>query len=319
MTSPRIVSLVPSATETVARLGLAGALVGRSHVCLDPPSVRHAPVLTRLRLAGETSRAIHDAVRARLAEGLSIYDVDLEGLRAAAPTHLLVQDQCAVCAVTPSDLEAAIAAWLDPKPLLVRLSPHQLADVWRDIETIGAATGRADAARSLTRELSHRLSDLAETPGINRDRLRVACVEWIDPVMIAGHWVPELVRLAGGFPVLSGTGQPSRVVSLEALAATRPDVVVVQPCGFDLDTARREWRRAPSLRAAIAGWRDARGAPVRVALCDGERFFNRPGPSLVDSAELLAEILRSAPGRAGAWSWAETSDGARPKDVEPKP
>jgi iron complex transport system substrate-binding protein len=134
------------------------------------------------------------------------------------------------------------------------------------------------------------LSDLAEAIGSVGDRPRVACVEWLDPLMIAGHWVPELVRLAGGIPLLTETGSASRTVDLETLRQSRPDLIVVQVCGFDLEQTRREWNAQPDLAQAFHGWQDAAGDPVRVAFTDGDAYFNRPGPRLVDSAELLAEI-----------------------------
>jgi len=314
MTLPRIVSLVPSATEIVYRLGLGDALVGRSHACNFPPEARALPVLTRPQLASTSSRGVHDEVRSLLAAGLAVFDVDLEALRALEPTHLVVQDQCSVCAVSPADLETALAGWLaGRKPELIRLAPHQLSDVWADITTLGAALDRPEAARLLRDELSFRLSDLAEAVGIHREKPRVACIEWLDPVMIAGHWVPELVRLAGGVPILAAVGAPSPTVELEALERAAPDIVVLQPCGFDLELGRAAWDEASSLRDALGRWRDARGQPVRVALADGDAFFNRPGPRLVESAELLAEILHPASARpALPGRWVELPAGSRP-------
>jgi iron complex transport system substrate-binding protein len=297
----RIISLVPSATETVCRLGLAGALVGRSHVCNFPREVTSLPILTRPELAKTSSLGIHKEVRARLSEGLAIFDVDLEKVRALAPTHLLVQDQCSVCAVSPTDLEQALAEWLDPAPVLVRLAPHQLADVWADIETIGLALGKDAAAAKLCQTLSHRLSDLAEAAGKTQAtmpgetaRPRVACIEWLDPIMIAGHWVPELIRLAGGEPVLARTGGPSATVQLAELEQASPDIIVVQPCGFDLPATQKEWAAHPHLHTAFSSWHGSDGLPVRVALADGDAYFNRPGPRLVESAEVLGEILHPA-------------------------
>ena len=290
----RIISLVPSATETIYWLGLGDALVGRSHVCNYPPSAKALPILTRPELSRSSSRGIHDEVRARLSEGLAIFDLDLDRLRTLAPTHLLVQDQCSVCAVSPSALEGALADWLDPAPTLLRLAPHHLADVWRDIDSIGRVLDCAPAARALRENLSHRLSDLAEATGLLRfatGRPRVACIEWLDPLMIAGHWVPELVRLAGGQPVLAQTGGPSRVIDLAELEAAQPDVLVVQPCGFDLAATRTEWTKHSALAAAVESWSTTRGTPVRIALADGDAYFNRPGPRLVESAEVLAEIF----------------------------
>lgn len=291
MSSLRIVSLVPSATETVVRLGLGSALVGRSHACNFPPEVEGLPALTRPRLAERSSQGIHDEVRARLADGLALFDVDLEQLRALAPTHLLLQDQCGVCAVSPRDLETALAAWLGHRPEVVRLAPHQLADVWRDIESIGHALGRSGRAEALTKDLSHRLSDLAEAVGKDEERPSVACIEWLEPILIAGHWVPELVRLAGGRPVLAETGAPSREVSLETLRESAAEVWLLQPCGFDLPTVRSAWQAAAALRGAARLVEAPGSPPQRIALCDGDAYFNRPGPRLVESAELLAEVL----------------------------
>ncbi len=301
MASPRIVSLVPSATETVFRLGAGDGLVGRSHACDFPPAATSRPALTRPRLGETSSRGIHDELRGLLARGLAIFDLDLEALRALGPTHLIVQDQCSVCAVAPSDLEAGLAEWLGEKPTLVSLSPHTLHDVWRDLETIGQAIGRGDRATALRRELATRLSELVERIGHPPQRPRVACLEWLDPPMIAGHWVPELVRLAGGEPLLGRSGGASLTISTDELIAAAPEVVLVQACGFDLERTRHAWQQATALRAALAeGGASGSGPTPRVVLCDGDAYFNRPGPRLVDSAELLGEVLHPQPGARGA-------------------
>jgi iron complex transport system substrate-binding protein len=302
MARPRIVSLVPSATETLYRLGTGDDLVGRSHGCDYPIEARVLPALTRPRLTTTSSRGIHDEVRARLADGLAIYDIDLEQLRSLEPTHLLVQDQCSVCAVSPADLESALAEWLGAKPALVSIAPHQLGDVWRDIETIGQAIGRSERASSLRRQLAERLSGLVET--LSRGsiesgstaksstqtiwRPRVACIEWLDPLMIAGHWIPELVRIAGGDPLFGEVGGASKTIGVSALMAAAPDVLVLQVCGFDLAETERAWAIRGPLRAALDAMS---GRRPRVFLTDGDAFFNRPGPRLVESAEILAEIL----------------------------
>lgn len=287
----RIVSLVPSATETVFALGAGDQLVGRSHVCDFPEAARAQPVLTTPKLAAASSRGIHDEVRARLTAGLAIYDVDLEQLRALAPTHLLVQDQCSVCAVSPAELTGALTAWLGTPPELVSFAPHQLADVWRDLETIGAAIGRHAEARALRTQLAWRLSDLVEQSPhpAGEAPLRVACVEWLDPLMLAGHWVPELVRLAGGQPILARTGGPSLTVSAEILAAEKPDVLLLQICGFDLEASASAWDAAQPLRRDLSR---RLGADVPVLLADGNAYFNRPGPRLVEAAARLASSLR---------------------------
>ncbi len=315
MSIPRIVSLVPSATEAVFGLGLGDALVGRSHVCDWPAEAKQSPALTRPRLEETSSRGIHDELRAHLSEGLAIYDIDLDALRRLAPTHLLVQDQCSVCAVSPSDLEAALAEWLGQKPTLVRLSPHGLADVWEDLQRIGDALGRGERARELRFELTDRLTELVERVGAPARRPRVACIEWLDPIMIAGHWVPELVHLAGGEPVLAKTGGASTTVDFDALAHAEPDLIFIECCGFDLEASRAQWHAQAELRAALRDWVDERmraaatdvGISVpRIVLTDGDAFFNRPGPRLVESAEILAEAL---------WHGAENHRIARPGEA----
>lgn len=292
----RIVSLVPSATETVFRLGAGDHLVGRSHVCLYPTEATALPALTQVKLGAESSRGIHDEVRARLSEGLALYDVDLDRLRQLEPTHLLVQDQCSVCAVSPADLETALREWFGKAPEVVALAPHQLIDVWADIERVGNAVGRAAEARQLCADLAGRLSDLVESSVPSAPRPRVACVEWLEPLMIAGHWVPELVRLAGGEPVLAETGGASTTVDVKTLAQAQPDVLIIQICGFDLAASRRAWTQAEGLRAELArAFGDGRPA-IPIFLTDGDAYFNRPGPRLVDSAEIVAALLNEVSG-----------------------
>lgn len=300
MPTPRIVSLVPSATEAVFRLGLGDALVGRSHVCDWPREAQRCPALTRPRFEETSSRGIHDELRANLEAGLAIYDIDLETLRRLAPTHLLVQDQCSVCAVSPSDLEAALSEWLGQEPILVRVSPHDLADVWGDLQRIGDALGAREQARQLRLELSDRLTALVERIDVPERRPKVACVEWLDPLMIAGHWVPELVHLAGGDPVLAKTGGASTTIDLDELIQAEPDLIFVECCGFDLEASKVQWQAQDALRGALRDWVDARTRAAakdrtirlpRIVLTDGDAFFNRPGPRLVESAEILAEAL----------------------------
>ncbi|MFK7898648.1 MAG: cobalamin-binding protein [Myxococcota bacterium] len=315
---PRIVSLVPSATETVFRLGMGDALVGRSHVCDWPEAARSRPALTRPRLESTSSRGIHDELRSHLAEGLAIYEIDLEALRDLRPTHLLVQDQCSVCAVSPSDLEAALAEWLGEKPTLVRLAPHRLDDVWEDLQRIGDALGCGDRANRLRLEINQRLAELsaqvATNKNIRTEPPRVACIEWLDPLMVAGHWVPELVRLAGGEPVLAASGGPSTTLSTRALIEADPDLIFVECCGFDLEASQSHWQEQSDLRSELRDWLEAkrsaednqhstpatrqgeeRESPSRIVLSDGDAFFNRPGPRLVDSAEILAEAIWGKP------------------------
>ena len=284
----RIVSLLPSATEIVAALGLEGQLVGRSHQCDFPAGVAALPVLsaTKVDLDG-TSRDIDGRVNAIIAEGVSVYRVDAELLRSLKPDVILTQTQCAICAVTPADLEEALHQWMGPGPELVSLAPNDLGDVWGDLRRVGAALGVEARAETVVAELQARLSAIRERVGDAR-RPTVGAIEWIEPLMAGGNWMPELIETAGGTSLFATAGQHSPWLEWAALAAADPEVILLLPCGFTIAqsladlpllTARPEWA---GLRAVREG---------RVFVIDGHHYFNRPGPRLVESAEMIAEIL----------------------------
>ena len=287
--SPRVASLVPSATEIVAALGLADSIVARSHECDWPPQVARAPACTRARIdASLPSGAIHEEVGALLAAALSLYDLDTDVLRAARPSHIVTQDRCAVCAVDLPVVEAAAARFLDAPVGIVSLAPARLGDVWDDIARVGAALG-VDA-RPLCERLRGRVAAIAgRASGVARKR--VVTVEWTDPPMTAGNWVPELVTLAGGIDLLGADGGHSPRIAFEAVAAADPDAIVLMPCGYDLTRTLADGR-ALMADPAWAGLRAARDGAVYAT--DGSAFFNRPGPRLVESLEILAEILHPA-------------------------
>lgn len=285
----RIASLLPSTTEIACALGFQAGLVGRSHECDHPPGVEALPVLTQAKLdAAAPSRAIDASVRALVAEGLSVYRVDAERLRELAPDVILTQDQCEVCAASLGDVERALESWLGERPRLVSLRPKSLGDVFADLQRVATALGAPERGERLAVELANRIADVGERTGRLRDRPRVACIEWIDPPMAAGHWMPELVTLAGGRALCAEPGAPSRWITLAELAAADPDAVVVLPCGFDLARTRREMHAL----AARPEWRELRAVREgRAFLADGHALMNRPGPRLVESLEVLAEIL----------------------------
>ncbi|MEH2112276.1 cobalamin-binding protein [Nostoc sp.] len=285
----RIVSLIPAGTETLAALGLVNAIVGRSHECDYPPEIYNRPICTQARLnSNASSSQINDEVNKLLQSALSIYEIKTDVLEQLQPTHILTQDQCDVCAVSLHEVEKAVATLVDSKPQIISLQPNILQDVWTDIERVGNIFG-VDSVKVLenlearVKICHHRIQGLSlhELP-------TVACIEWTDPLMIAANWIPELVNLAGGQSLFCATGQPSPVLPWETLLTTNPDVIVFMPCGFDLNrtrqeaqllTQRPEWGK---LHATEAG---------RVYITDGNSYFNRPGPRLVDSLEILAEIL----------------------------
>ncbi|MGK2908435.1 MAG: cobalamin-binding protein [Sphingobium sp.] len=283
----RIVSLLPSATEIAVALGFGDALVGRSHECDWPVGVEGLPSITASKLAkGLTSGEIELRVQEIVKSGLSVYEVDGHRLRDLHPDVILTQTQCAVCAVTPADLEDAIAAWTGREPVLISLAPDDMADVWGDFARVGAALGATEQAQEVVAQLQGRM-DAIRTAVAGRPKPLVAAIEWMDPLMVAGNWVPELIEIAGGTSVLATPGQHSPWVEWEQLTAADPDVIVLMPCGFRIPRALEE---LPTLAADLR-WQALRAVQAgEVYATDGQYFFNRPGPRLVESAEILAEI-----------------------------
>ncbi len=286
---PRIVSLIASATEIVCTLGFEDQLVGRSHECDYPASVQRLPVCTQPKFDPDgTSYEIDQRVKAIVQEGLSVYRVDGEKLRELEPDVIVTQSHCEVCAVSLRDVERAVCAWLRACPKLVSLAPNGLADVWTSIEQVADALQIRERGSEVIRDLQARMRTIAERAHDVADRPRVACIEWIDPLMAAGNWMPEMVEMAGGANVFGIAGTHSPWMTWEQLCAADPNVLILLPCGFDIARTRRdlpmlanrpEW---PNLRAV-------RGR--RVFLADGNQYFNRPGPRLVESLEILAELL----------------------------
>lgn len=285
----RIVSLLPSATEIAAALGLEGNLVGRSHECDFPPAVAVLPVCTSTKLEkGLTAQGIEDRVKGIVEKGLSVYDVDAALLGSLAPDVILTQAQCAVCAVTPADLEEALAAWVGTPPVLVSLAPDDLGDVYGDLERVAAACGVPERAPAAIARMQ---AGIAALPPPLPVRPRLLAVEWTRPLMVAGNWVPELVRAAGADPVLADAGVHSHWIEFEAVAAADPDIIAFMPCGYQLA------QTLPEARALLAEppWRDLRAVREgRAFAVDGHHLFNRPGPRLVESAEVLACLVHGA-------------------------
>lgn len=288
MSGLRIASLLASATEIVCALGARDDLVARSHECDFPPDVADLPAVTAPKLDTALPSALIDReVKALLEQALSVYTVEADALRALTPDIIVTQTQCEVCAVSESDVVAALASWTGSRPRIVSLRPDGLSDVYADIERVAAAIGRVDSGAALVASMEQRLDRVA-VRAASLPKPRVACIEWIEPLMAAGNWMPELVALAGGINLFGEAGRHSPWLTVEAVVAADPDLIVVLPCGFDIPrsraelpalTARPDWQR---LRAVCEG---------RVYLVDGNQYFNRPGPRLADSAEILAEIL----------------------------
>jgi iron complex transport system substrate-binding protein len=294
---PRVISLIASATEIVCALGLEGQLVGRSHECDFPESVKRLPVCTEPKFNVEgSSYEIDQRVKGVLQEGLSVYRVHADLLRQLRPDVIVTQSHCEVCAVSQRDVERAVCDWLGTRPQVVSLAPNALADVWDSIRQVAAALGARERGEELIHELQKRMAAIAERAQALADRPTVAFVEWIDPLMAGGNWMPELIALAGGVNLFGEAGKHSPWMTWEELRQRDPEVIFVAPCGFDLVRTRHEMatltRRSdwPELRAVRAG---------RVYLADGNQYFNRPGPRLVESLEILVEALHPEAFRFG--------------------
>ena len=297
MSGPRVVSLLASATEIVCALGLRDSLVARSHECDFPDDVAHLPAVTETKIAHHRpSAAIDREVRTIVEQGLSVYRVDAERLRALEPDVIVTQTQCEVCAVSFKDLEEALADWTGATPHVVPLAPYALADVWRDVERVAGALSVPDKGRSLVSGFQARIDAIAAKARSLPARPRVACVEWIDPLMAAGNWVPELVELAGGENLFGTPGVHSLWLEWDALQAANPDIILVLPCGFGIPRIREEM---PAL-TRLPGWESLTAVKTgHVYLLDGNQYFNRSGPRLVESLEILAEVLHPQAFRFG--------------------
>ena len=271
----RVVSLVPAATEMVYALGAVEQLVAVTHDDDYPPAVRSVTRITRSTIpAGASAREIDAQVREAGARGETTFHLDGDALRAARPDVILGQTLCAVCAVTLQSLPAKV----ERDPLHVPLDGSTLEGMFDDLRRVAAALGRDDTAARVIKDLRDRLAVVAHAVA-GLPRPRVACLEWLDPLFNAGHWVPEQVRIAGGEDVLGSAGERSREILWDDVLAARPEIVIAMPCGWDAPRAAREAEALGPIRGA------------RVIGVDGAAYFSRPGPRLVDGVELLASIF----------------------------
>jgi len=278
----RIVSLVPHATELLFALGLGDDVVAVTHECDFPLEVLELPRVTRDVLpAGLSAAEIDAAVRERTEHGKAIYELDEDRLEDLEPDLIVTQELCAVCAVSYDDV-VEVAERIATAPRVISLDPKTLGEAMGDIRTIAQATGVRDAALELVTRQRARI-DAVRRAVKDADPVRVAAIEWLDPVFIAGHWTPQIIELAGGADVLGFAGEHSEQSTWETVAAARPEVVVVMPCGYDAERSREEaLRYAAELRGV--------GARRTVAV-DAAAYFSRPGPRLVDGLELMAHVL----------------------------
>lgn len=293
---PRVATFLASATELVCALGLRDKLVGVSHECDHPLGIEELPRLTRSRVAAPTSRAVHDKVEDLVRQAMALYEVDLEALKQAAPDVLVTQDLCAVCAVGLEDVRRAASEVLAKDVTIVSLAPRRLDDVWDDLVRLGEVLGLgmtaqaiANGFRSRVDRVAGRMSEAAAKEG----RPRVLAIEWLDPVMVAGLWMPDLIERAGGEPLVGKAGEDGEV--LEATEGVEPEVVLIKPCGFSLEQTLGELGvsgpRSPGHEDTPIAALRRRWPKARWYAADGNAYFNRSGPRLVESLEILAACV----------------------------
>jgi iron complex transport system substrate-binding protein len=295
----RIISLLASATETVAALGCLDQMVGRSHECDYPPEVATLPIVSTVQIDTSASSAEIDAQVRQIAQkmhepedpalkALSIYAIDVAKLQELRPDVIFTQTQCEVCAVSERDVTQAIAQLTGLQPRVVSLSPYRLRDVWEDILRVGQVLGKRDQAHALVEQCQQRLTNLALQTAAFGFKPRVALLEWLDPLMGTGSWTPELVAYAGGEHLFGEAGRHSTRLTWEMLQAADPDVIILAPCGYGLE---RTMEDVPLLQKhpAWAGLKAIQDG--RVFAIDGNYYLTRSGPRLVESAELLAHVI----------------------------
>jgi iron complex transport system substrate-binding protein len=278
----RIASLVPSATETLFALGLGSSVVGVTHECDYPEAARDLPSLTRSVLPpGLSSAEIDAAVKERTRRGESIYELDADVLASLDPELIVTQAVCEVCAVSYDDVRV-VAEEIESRPKVLSLDPSTLGEVVADFRRLAQAAGAQQAGRELAAESAERIDRVREAVA-NRARPVTVALEWLDPPYAGGHWVPQMIDLAGGEDPIGHPGERSRVIAWEDVEAAQPDVVVSMPCGYDLPDAGRETLKHRDRLAALAA--------ARVIAVDASAYFSRPGPRLIDGIELLAAAL----------------------------
>jgi len=289
MQNIKIISLLPAATEIICALGLERLLIGRSHECDYPESVKSLPVCSSAKfLPGIKSVEIDRQVKEILSDSLSIYSVDKELIKSLEPDFVITQAQCEVCAVSLKDVELAMEDLLEKDCKIISLEPHGLSDIYRDIQQLADQLG-VEAAGAELLELSeeriniirHKLKFIVEKP-------KLACIEWLSPMMIAGNWTPEIIEIAGGIPVLAEKGKHSGYINFENLQNENPDIIVLIPCGFSIQRTLMEI----NLMLELPGWKELKAVQEnRIYIADGNQYFNRSGPRITDSIEIMAEII----------------------------
>lgn len=289
MSTQKIVSLLPAATEIVCALGLEQNLVGRSHECDFPEQIQLVPVCSTANLDASLSSAeIDKKVKEILTDALSFYTIDRKLIRQLSPDVVITQAQCEVCAVSLKDVEDALVNYLDKQAQIISLQPSTLNDMFNNIQEVAASLNVTDRADALLEELQERVEIIRHKLKFIEAKPTVACIEWLEPMMLSGNWIPELVEIAGGKSILAEADKHSPYVEWDDIRLQDPEIIVIMPCGFSIERTLKEIDvilQLPGLAELQAVKNN------RVYIADGNQYFNRPGPRIVDSVEILAEII----------------------------
>ena len=293
MSSKKIISLLPAATEIVCALGLEKSLVGRSHECDFPPSVKVLPICSEANFPDNlSSAAIDTKVKELLTDALSVYTVKRNVIKSLNPDVVITQAQCEVCAVSLKEVEEALEDYLDKEAKIVSLQPDSLEAIFDNIREVASALDVTPTGYELIESLQERVDIVRHKLKFMENKPTVACIEWLDPIMVSGNWVPELVNIAGGVSILADAGKHSPYVQWTDIRQQDPEVIVVMPCGFSIERTMKE----VELLLQLPGFADLRAIKNnRFYIADGNQYFNRPGPRIVDSIEILAEIIHPKP------------------------
>lgn len=289
MPNQRIISLLPAATEIICALGLEHQLVGRSHECDYPSSIVNLPVCSSAKfISGSNSAEIDKQVKEILSDSLSIYEIDSALIKQLSPDIIITQAQCEVCAVSLNDVELALKDLLEKECKIISLEPHGLDDIYREIQLLADQLGVPEAGVELLELSEERIDIIRHKLKFISERPSVACVEWLSPLMIAGNWTPEIVEIAGGNPVLTLSGKHSSYINFEDIVKANPDILVIMPCGFSIQRTLQEI----NLLIDLQGWSDLKAVQnQKIFVVDGNQYFNRSGPRITDSIEIMAEII----------------------------
>jgi iron complex transport system substrate-binding protein len=291
MLPKKIISLLPSATEIVCALGYESQLVGRSHECDFPESVKDLPVCSKAKLTNAlSSKEIDTNVKRILTEALSLYEIDIEKIRSLAPDIIITQDQCKVCAVNLDDVRNSLQDIIGKEIELISLHPDSLEDILNDIILIAEKIGMKERGIELAEELTERYELVQHKVKFVKNRQKVLCIEWLEPLMAAGNWTPELIEIAGGDFVLSEKHKHSPWLKWEQIVAEDPDMIIIAPCGFTIERTLQETH----LLTEQKEWNELKAVKNnKVFIADGNYYFNRSGPRIIDTIEILAEIIQA--------------------------